>query len=85
MVAKIYFSIVMVEGMRLGKLDLPHHRVADWINFLIAPKQHAQIVSADQRRTGVTLYFRGDDRLYTHISQRLHLEAEAAKQLAGAA
>jgi|GEM_PF-1173072 len=74
MIAPIQFSIEITEGCRLGKLELPHHKVAVWINFLIAPHQQACIVSAIQCQDGLTLYFQGSDRLYAYLDGHFNCE-----------
>ncbi|MBW4527719.1 MAG: hypothetical protein KME18_21455 [Phormidium tanganyikae FI6-MK23] len=67
MSAQVQFSMETIEGCALGKLNLPHHKVANWINFLVSPRQQAQIVSAIQLQDGLTLYFRGSDKLYAYL------------------
>jgi hypothetical protein len=62
----------MIEGCALGKLDLPHHKVADWINFLVSPRQQAQIVFATQLHNGLTLYFRGSNKLYAYLDRHFN-------------
>jgi hypothetical protein len=77
--AKIQFSIETRDGDRVGKLDMPHHKVADWLNFLIAPRQQAKIISAKQRRTGLTLYFQSNENLYSYIHQHLEVGETTAE------
>lgn len=79
MAAKVQFSIATVDGSRLGKLDIPQQKVAEWINFLIAPRQQSQIVSAEQRRSGLTLQFQASEDLYAYLGDRLNAEADAVR------
>ncbi|MBW4444282.1 MAG: hypothetical protein KME10_24255 [Plectolyngbya sp. WJT66-NPBG17] len=74
MIAQVQFSIKTMEGCRLGKLDIPHHKVAAWINFLVSPHQQACIVSATQSHDGLTLYFQGSDKLYAYLDGHFNCE-----------
>jgi hypothetical protein len=67
MIAQAQFAIEIVGGCHLGKLDVPHQKVADWINFLVSPQQQACLVSAAQHCDGITLYFQGSDALYAYL------------------
>ena len=61
------FNVESIDGSRLGKLSIPIEKVVGWINFLVSPKQGAQIVSALQDESGLTLYFQGDESLYAYL------------------
>lgn len=76
--AAIQFSTVSVDGSHLGKIEIPSQKIADWINFLAAPKQQARIVSAQRRRSGLTLYFEGNEQLYTYLDAHINQEQTAA-------
>lgn len=66
------FNVESIDGSRLGKLSIPTQKVADWINFLVSPRQGAQIVSARQDEDDITLYFQGDEGLYAYLDGRFN-------------
>jgi hypothetical protein len=72
MPAQVQFCVVETDdGSRVGKLSIPNRKLADWINFLVSPKQQVQIVLAEERRGGLNLYFQADERLYAYLVSRL--------------
>ncbi|QZZ22842.1 hypothetical protein J5X98_11135 [Leptothermofonsia sichuanensis E412] len=72
MPAQVQFCVVETDdGSRIGKLSLPNRKLADWINFLVSPRQRVQIVFAEERRGGLTLYFQAEERLYSYLLNRL--------------
>lgn len=84
MAAQVQFCVVQTEeGARVGQLTIPHRKSADWINFLVSPRQQVQIVFAETRRSTLVLYFNGDDRLYSYLSDRLGGEAIPTTELEG--
>ncbi len=81
MPAQVQFCVVeMEDGSRVGKLSMPNRKLADWINFLVSPRQKVQIVLAEERRGGLTLYFQADDRLYTYLENRLGGQDESSNK-----
>lgn len=66
------FSIATVDQGQLGRLDIPSKKIAAWINFLAAPNQQAQIVSAEQNGSSLTLYFQANADLYSYLEERLN-------------
>jgi hypothetical protein len=78
MAAPIEFSVVQTDdGSRLGKLRVPYRKSADWINFLVSPRQCVQIIFSENQRSNLILYFQADERLYTYLEQTL-LQRQAA-------
>lgn len=73
----IRFSKETLHNTELGKLEIPTKKIAAWINFLTAPKQHAQIISAEQQRTSLILYFQAPEELYSYLDHRIN-EANTA-------
>lgn len=72
MPSPIQFCVVDNEdGSRMGKLGVPHRKVADWLNFLVSPRQDVQLISAQNHRSSVTLYFQASDHLYNYLNQKL--------------
>ncbi|MCL6435361.1 MAG: hypothetical protein K6T90_14335 [Leptolyngbyaceae cyanobacterium HOT.MB2.61] len=77
MPTQVQFCVVETEGgARVGKLNIPNRRLADWINFLVSPRQQVQIILAEERRGGLTLYFQADERLYHYLHNRLNHAAK---------
>ncbi len=76
---QIYFSIETVDGSRIGKLNVPHPKIADWINFLVSPRQEANIISATPYPDRIVLYFQGNENLYAYLDG--HINAEVGKIL----
>jgi hypothetical protein len=72
MSTQLEFSVESIDGSRLGKLSVPVQKAADWINFLVSPKQGAQIISARQDDAWLTLYFQGDEGLYAYLDGRFN-------------
>lgn len=68
------FNVESIDGSRLGKLSVPTQKVADWINFLVSPRQGAQIVSARQDENYLTLYFQSDEGLYAYLDGRFNCQ-----------
>lgn len=82
MAAQVQFCVVQTEaGARVGQLTIPHRKSADWINFLVSPRQQVQIVCAETRRSSLVLYFNGNDRLYSYLSDRLGGQANPTSEL----
>jgi hypothetical protein len=75
--ANIRFSKEVLHNTELGKLEIPNKKIAAWINFLTSPKQHAQIISAEQQRSGLILYFQAPGELYAYLDHRIN-EADPA-------
>ncbi|MBW4519649.1 MAG: hypothetical protein KME16_08105 [Scytolyngbya sp. HA4215-MV1] len=72
MAVAVQFSVIDDgEGGRLGKLDVPNRKVADWINFLVSPRQQVHIISAESRRGGLTICFQASDVLYAYLDKKL--------------
>jgi len=78
MQSSVDFSIELIDGYRLGKLAVPIAQVADWLNFLINPQYQAEIVSAEQARDRLDIYFQASEGVYLYLEQRLHSSAEWA-------
>ncbi|MGA7933042.1 MAG: hypothetical protein WCA35_05800 [Kovacikia sp.] len=76
MPAQVQFCVVETDGSRVGKLSIPNRKSADWINFLVSPRQQVRIVFAEERRGGINLYFQADERLYTYLQNRLNNPTE---------
>lgn len=72
------FLVETVDGSRLGRLNVPYAQISDWLNFLVAPEYGAAIVSAEQAREYVSLYFEANEGLYLYLDRRLNQLAEAA-------
>ncbi len=68
------FSVEMVDGYRLGKLAVPHADIAEWLNFLVNPQYRADIVSAEQGRDHVEIYFEASEGLYFYLARRLNAD-----------
>ncbi|GEM_PF-6061905 len=79
MPSQVQFCVVETDdGARVGKLDVPHRKAADWLNFLVSPRQHVQLVFAEHRRGGLILYFQANETLYAYLDKRLsHLATTA--------
>ncbi len=81
MPAQVQFSVVETDGSQVGKLSIPHRKSADWINFLVSPRQQVRIIFAEECRGGINLYFQADDRLYTYLQSRLSGTTESSKKV----
>lgn len=66
------FTVETVDGYRLGRLSVPLPHIADWLNFLATPHYRADIISAEQGRDRVTLYFEASEGLYAYLDARLN-------------
>jgi len=85
MATPIHFSVISTEdGARMGKLRVPYRKSADWINFLVSPRQQVQIVLAENHRSGLILYFQADDRLYGYLNEQLQRINQAEDSVAAA-
>lgn len=65
------FQVEIVDGYRLGRLEVPLTEVADWLNFLVTPHYRADIVSAEQGGDRLNIYFEANEGLYTYLAGRL--------------
>lgn len=74
----IRFSKTTLHDTELGKIEIPNKKIAAWINFLTAPKQQAQIISADQQRNGLILYFQAPESLYAYLDHRINDKSDNA-------
>ncbi|MEL6382603.1 MAG: hypothetical protein AAFQ89_09030 [Cyanobacteria bacterium J06626_18] len=72
------FSVEVVDGHRLGRLGVPLLQVADWLNFLATPHYQAEIISAEQARDRLSIYFEASEGLYAYLEARLHQPIELA-------
>jgi len=72
------FRVDVVDGFRLGCLQVPLPEVADWLNFLVTPHYRAEIVSAEQLGDRLQLHFEANDGLYTYLERRLGAPLELA-------
>ena len=72
------FTVETIDGSRLGKLDVPLSEIADWLNFLVTPHYQAEIISAEQEKDWINIYFEAGEGLYTYLDRRLNLYIEAA-------
>lgn len=78
MAASVDFRVDMVDGFRLGCLQVPLPEVADWLNFLVTPHYRADIVSAEQRGDRLHIYFEANEGLYVYLENRLMPAIELA-------
>ncbi|MBD2461579.1 hypothetical protein H6G89_11010 [Oscillatoria sp. FACHB-1407] len=74
----VQFSVETIDGNRLGKLAVPYSQIADWLNFLVAPQYRAEIVSAEQQREGIEIYFEASEGLYLYLDMRLNCDRPVA-------
>ncbi|MBE7381896.1 MAG: hypothetical protein F6J95_010850 [Leptolyngbya sp. SIO1E4] len=72
------FAIEVVDGYRLGRLRVPLPQVADWLNFLVTPHYQADIISAEQERNRLSIYFEASEGLYSYLESRLTAPSERA-------
>jgi hypothetical protein len=75
----IQFAKTTLHDTELGKLEIPTKKIAAWINFLVSPRQQAQIISAEQQRSTVTLMFQAPEELYTYLDCRINGEGESSR------
>jgi hypothetical protein len=69
--AAVTFQINVVDGFRLGCLQVPLAEVADWLNFLVTPHYRADIISAEQVGDRLQIYFEANEGLYAYLENRL--------------
>jgi hypothetical protein len=74
--SSVTFRVDIVDGMRLGCLQVPLPDVASWLNFLVTPHYRAAIVSAEQVGDRLQIYFEANEGLYFYLEQRLMLSLE---------
>ena len=70
------FSVEVVDGYRLGCLQVPLPQVADWLNFLVTPHYQADIISAEQRGDRLQIYFEANEGVYTYLETCLNRPVE---------
>lgn len=70
----VQFGVQVVDGSRLGVLDIPLFELAEWLIFLSSPKHRATIVFTEQWETHLRLYFLAGERLYSYLDGRLNCE-----------
>lgn len=75
MPSKLKFSTETIDGTLLGRLEIPQHKVAGWINFLVSPQQQAEIVSAQHDANRLVLYFKAPETLYLYLRDRCNSAA----------
>lgn len=71
---RVEFQMKIIDGSRLGRLNIPLQKTADWINFLLQPTQEAIILSAQQGDGCLILYFQASERLYAYLEGRLNCQ-----------
>lgn len=76
--SSVTFRVEMVDGVRLGCLQVPLSAIADWLNFLVTPHYRAAIVAAEQVGDRLHIYFEANDGLYLYLEQRLMMPLEMA-------
>lgn len=69
--SSVTFRVDVVDGWRLGCLQVPLPEIADWLNFLVTPHYRAEIVSAEQTGDRLQIYFAGNEGLYAYLERRL--------------
>lgn len=74
MQAELKFSLEVVDGDQLGKLNIPFTQVARWFNVLTSPHYNVQILHTEQDWDGVTIYFAADEAMYWYVSDRANSE-----------
>lgn len=65
------FGIEVVDGYRLGRLQVPLTDVADWLNFLVTPHYRTDIISAERVGEYIQIYFEANEGVYTYLEGRL--------------
>lgn len=68
------FSIETCDETRLGRLSLPGHHIAEWINFLLETQHQSKIILAQQHSQGITLYFQASERVYAYLGGRFNCQ-----------
>jgi len=69
--SSVTFRVDVIDGRRLGCLQVPLPEIADWLNFLVTPHYRAEIVSAEQLGDRLQIYFAGNEGLYAYLEHRL--------------
>ena len=72
------FTVETIDGSRLGKLDVPISQIADWLNFLVSPHYQVEIISAEQEKDWINIYFAAAEGLYIYLDRHLNRCMEAA-------
>ena len=72
------FGVEIIDGYRLGQLQVPLTEVADWLNFLVTPHYRAEIVSAEQIGDRLHIYFEANEGLYSYLEGKLMGQLELA-------
>ncbi len=67
----VTFQIDVVDGLRLGWLQVPFPEIADWLNFLATPHYRADIIAAEQLGDRLQIYFEANEGLYAYLENRL--------------
>ncbi|MGF1457951.1 MAG: hypothetical protein ACFBSG_02895 [Leptolyngbyaceae cyanobacterium] len=67
----VTFQINIVDGLRLGCLQVPLLEVADWLNFLVDPHYRADIIAAEQAGDRLQIHFEASEGLYAYLEHRL--------------
>ncbi|RZM77179.1 hypothetical protein [Leptolyngbya iicbica] len=65
------FQINVVDGFRLGCLQVPLAQVADWLNFLVTPHYRVDIISSEQVGDRLHIHFEASEGLYAYLENRL--------------
>ena len=65
------FQVEIIDGYRLGRLQISLNDVADWLNFLVTPHYRTEIVSAEQTGDRLNIYFEANEGVYTYLAGRL--------------
>jgi hypothetical protein len=73
----VRFCVETIDGDRFGKLSIPQTHIADWLNFLVSPQYQAEIISAEQDRESLSIYFKASEGLYLYLDMRLNQESLA--------
>ena len=74
----VTFRVDVVDGLRLGCLQVPFSEVADWLNFLVTPHYRADIVTAEHIGDRLQIYFEANEGLYAYLDRRLMTALELA-------
>lgn len=69
--SSVAFQVEVVDGYRLGCLQVPLTTVAEWLNFLVTPHYRAEIVSAEQVGDRLHIYFEANEGLYAYLEMRV--------------
>ena len=74
----VTFRVDVVDGLRLGCLQVPLVEVADWLNFLVTPHYRADIVAAEHIGDRLQIHFEANEGLYAYLDRRLMTALELA-------